>query len=105
MILMSVVPIVREHQVRRHPGLQRFEKLLDFAEIRKKPVAKRTDDHFSRCLAKKSLALRLASRSRAPEPLRDDPGHADPPPCDQLQNGCAAANFDVVRMCPNAEDL
>ena len=107
MILVPIVAIVREDEIRRKLLLQLLEAILHFpAPRRQEPVAELVDEdrlvfHAGQqgvgALERLALARRLAAE--------DDPveGHLPRLP-DQLGDRAAAADLDVVGMRAHAQD-
>ena len=107
MILMEIMPIVREDDVRVDESLQVLEDVLDLAtEVREEAVSKSMDDHVRpACRLQKDVPalprLRLAHALRT----QHDPRHLELRLCTcQRQQRGPTADLDVVRMRSDQED-
>src|SRR6266850_2334287 len=101
MILVQVVAVVRKNQIRGDLLLQVFEKFFYLgANIRKKTVFEVADHDFRRCRFLKK-EIRASTRLNCSLRIRadDEPVNATPIMAfEQLQNGPAATDLDVVAM-------
>src|SRR3989344_5523455 len=107
MVLMQIVAIVGEDQVRLHSAPQFFEIVLDLlADVREEAVLEVLDDDLARTRARQEKRRALL---RFPGALRI--GTEDHPVklqvrvvLNELENGSTAADLDVVAMCAQAQN-
>ena len=106
-ILVQVVPRVRQHEVGVELGLERLEQVLDLAaDVRKEPVAEAVDRHRAVGPGEERGGARprlVGPRSRRGE---DDPRDADAwVGAHKREDRPAASDLDVVGVRAEHEDL
>jgi hypothetical protein len=103
-VLVAIVTIVRQHQVRRCP-FQRLENLFDPPFVRKEAVPE-TVRPYARAGGMLQEEPGTAARFLLPTPgcRKDDPIDVDLVLGEKRKDQAAAADFDIIRMGTEAQD-
>ena len=108
MVLVPVVPVVREDEVRQNNLFEFLEGFLDFCSfVGKEAVAKALDDNLLavRVLQKEGRAVARLAFALASGTENDPEKLQVAPRGEHLQNGSPAADFNIVGMRPKAQDF
>src|SRR5262245_7500435 len=107
MILMRIAMPMRENQVRSNLLLEALKYLFHgTAAVREKTIAKVFEDNLFLAAGRKQLGTFSGFSSTNAASAKNDPVKyqviVDSP---ELQQSAAAANFNIIRMCTQAEDM
>ena len=106
MVLMTIVTVMSENQIRLDLFLQPFEELLDGLALgREKSVSKILDHHLLLGGApQESLRTRPCLTPTCGDGAEDDPSHIQAGLVSkQLQDSASAADFDIIGVRPKTE--